>query len=157
MPLLFWGGNSTIMSLQGLEKDRDIIELYHYSHKKHSPFSRVTICMQIQIPFTFNLPSASLSSYLCFHGVTSFSLSSSSVLHIYPESLIHTAWRFQVCQDSIISVSLWLSRMIRFFIKRIWSTLAMEGYEGLIPGSWIMMRHVLCILLLEYSTTSKRL
>ena len=28
---------------------------------------------------------------------------------------------------------------------------------GLIPGSWIMMRHVSCILLLEWSTTSQRL
>ena len=28
---------------------------------------------------------------------------------------------------------------------------------GLIPGSWIMMRHVSCIFLLEWSTTSKRL
>ena len=28
---------------------------------------------------------------------------------------------------------------------------------GLIPGSWIMMRHVACILLLEWSTTSQRL
>ena len=27
----------------------------------------------------------------------------------------------------------------------------------LIPGSWIMMRHVSCILLLEWSTTSQRL
>ena len=26
-----------------------------------------------------------------------------------------------------------------------------------IPGSWIMMRHVSCILLLEWSTTSQRL
>ena len=26
---------------------------------------------------------------------------------------------------------------------------------GLIPGSWIMMRHVSCILLLEWSTTSQ--
>ena len=26
---------------------------------------------------------------------------------------------------------------------------------GLIPGSWIMMRHVQCILLLEWSTTSQ--
>ena len=28
---------------------------------------------------------------------------------------------------------------------------------GLIPGSWIMMRQVSCILLLEWSTTSQRL
>ena len=28
---------------------------------------------------------------------------------------------------------------------------------GLIPGSWIMMRHVSCILLLERSTTLQRL
>ena len=27
----------------------------------------------------------------------------------------------------------------------------------LIPGSWIMMRHVSCILLLEWSTTTERL
>ena len=34
-----------------------------------------------------------------------------------------------------------------------------EGYVtlGFIPRSWIMMRHVSCILLLEWSTTSKRM
>ena len=32
-----------------------------------------------------------------------------------------------------------------------------DSGPGLIPGSWIMMRHVRCILLLEWSTTSQRL
>ena len=32
-----------------------------------------------------------------------------------------------------------------------------DSGPGLIPGSWIMMRHVACILLLEWSTTSQRL
>ena len=32
-----------------------------------------------------------------------------------------------------------------------------DSGPGLIPGSWIMMRHVSCILLLEWSTTSQRL
>ena len=33
----------------------------------------------------------------------------------------------------------------------------LKSGPGLIPGSWIMMRHVSCILLLEWSTTSQRL
>ena len=32
-----------------------------------------------------------------------------------------------------------------------------DSGPGLMPGSWIMMRHVSCILLLEWSTTSQRL
>ena len=32
-----------------------------------------------------------------------------------------------------------------------------DSGHGLIPGSWIMMRHVSCILLLEWSTTFQRL
>ena len=35
-------------------------------------------------------------------------------------------------------------------------TISLAG-PGRIPGSWIMMRHVSCILLLEWSTTSQRL
>ena len=35
--------------------------------------------------------------------------------------------------------------------------LRFDSRPGLIPGSWIMMRHVSCILLLEWSTTSQRL
>ena len=32
-----------------------------------------------------------------------------------------------------------------------------DSGPGLILGSWIMMKHVSCILLLEWSTTSQRL
>ena len=35
--------------------------------------------------------------------------------------------------------------------------LKFDTQPGLIPGSWILMRHVSCILLLEWSTTSQRL
>ena len=48
------------------------------------------------------------------------------------------------------------------FIELTWnlcflSSIRFDSGPGLIPGSWIMMRHVSCILLLEWSTTSQRL
>ena len=36
-------------------------------------------------------------------------------------------------------------------------SMVINSGPGLVPGSWIMMRHVSCILLLEWSTTSQRL
>ena len=44
-----------------------------------------------------------------------------------------------------------------FYLRPTHLPLMFYSGPGLIPGSWIMMRHVSCILLLEWSTTSQRL